>query len=140
MSEQSNKKVIAAAFARLRKVEQEVMLDGMQRLAEAGIEYLISAHNDHAALMHHTQEDDTLAWALARDGKILRSEAHHGGGDDIPGDATDKARAIAESTKGWAVIILSDMEGWYREDLEMDFLVSAANGIKNNFHSFFKKV
>ena len=112
----------------------------MERLAKAAMEYLLEAHEGHAMFMRHTQETNTLAWALAMDGRILRSGRHEGGEGDLPGGAERKAQAIASGTRGWAVIILSDMEGWYREDLEIDFLVNADYGVAQDFHTFFKKV
>ena len=122
------------------KIDAEVaLLDGMERLANAALDYLVEAHNAHAMFMSHVTETDTMAWALARDGRIRRSGFHNGGEQDLPGSAMEKAMAIASQTHGWAVVILSDMEGWYREDYEMDFMVDAQFGIAENFHTFFKK-
>ena len=136
----ANKRKIDYAFKRLRLNEKNVILDGMEKLAKAAIDYLIEAHDAHAMFMSHTQETDTLAWALAQDGRVLRSGFHNGGDGDLPGGAVRKAQDIASGTRGWTVIILSDMEGWYREDLEMDFLVNADYGVMQDFHTFFRKV
>ncbi len=137
---QRNIQTINRAFARLLANEERAILDGMERLANAGIEYLIEAHNLHAMFMNHTQEDNTIGWALAHNGKVLKSRRYDGGGGDLPGEAEEKARRIAEKTSGWTVIILSDMDGWYRQDLEIEFLTDAAFGITQDFNKFFKKV
>lgn len=136
----ANSRKIDYAFKRLKLNEKNVILDGMEKLAKAAMDYLIEAHQAHEMFMNHIRETDTLAWALSQDGRVLRSGCHEGGESDLPGGAEAKAQAIASGTHGWAVIILSDMEGWYREDLEVNFLVNADYGVAQDFHKFFRKV
>ena len=136
---QQNSSTIDKAFARLRKSEEAIIREGMIRLAEAGLQYLIESH-DSFGNMHHTNETDTLAYAVAHDGAIVRGEYLNAWGDDMPGNALQTATRLLSATKGWVAIILSDMEGWYRVDWEMHFLHYSEAQIKQNFHSFFKKI
>lgn len=135
-----NRQVIKNAFNNLLKDEKEIIRDGMCKLAEAGLSYLIEAHEFHSALMNHTTETDTMGYAVAFDGVIVASGSHDGGGDDMPGAARDTAQALLAGTQGWVAIILSDMEGWYRVDYEEDFLGYAFEEVKANFNQFFKRI
>ena len=136
---QQNNSTIDKAFARLRKSEEAIIREGMIRLAEAGLQYLIKSH-DSFGDMQHTHETNTLAYAVAHDGVVERGEYLNGGGSDVSGDALQAATKMLSGTKGWCAIILSDMEGWYRVDWEMHFLHYSEAQIKQNFHSFFKKI
>ena len=137
---QANNRTIEYAFKRLMLTQKNVALDGMEKLANAALQYLIDAHDSHSMFMLHTTETNTLGWALACDGKVLRSGQHRGDDGSLPGDAEEKAKAIAARTHGYAIILLSEMEGWYREDYEMDFMLDTQFGITENFMKFFKKV
>lgn len=138
-NQRKNASTIDYAFKRFKVNAEAAILDGMEKLAHAVLDYLIDEHNNHAMFMAHTTQTDTMAWALAHDGRVRRSGCHNGGDGDLPGSAKAKAEAIAKQTHGWAVILLSDMEGWYREDYEMNFMVDAQFGIVENFHTFFRK-
>lgn len=138
--QQQNKSTIAGAFARLQKAEEDAIAKGMCRLAKAGLEYLVEAHDSFGYVLRHTEETNTLAYAVAKDGVIVVSDYLDGGSGDLPGNAREKAATILSGTKGWAAVIVSDMEGWYRVDWEMHFLHISVAQIKENFHSFFKKV
>ena len=135
-----NKGVIAKAFARLKKSEEETVFRGMIRLAQAGMSFLVEAHDNFRDGLHHPEEDDTMAYAVSHDGVIVESGSFRGGGDDMPGDAMNKARRLLAGTSGWRAVILSEMEGWYRVDWEMDFLHVSADEVRSNFHRFFKPV
>lgn len=138
---QQNRATIKRGFRWLEKSEGEIVKKGMVALAEAGLSYLVDAHRQHAANMMHTTEDDTLAYAVAHDGVIVSAGSHNGsGGEDMPGDAINKARALLTGTSGWVAIILSEMEGWYRLDYENGFLQYSADEIRANFNQFFKPV
>lgn len=135
-----NKDVISKAFARLKRSEERTVHEGMVRLAQAGMAFLVEAHDYFRDGLHHPEEDDTMGYAVSHDGVIIESGSFHGGGDDLPGDAMNKARRILSGTNGWRAVILSEMEGWYRVDWEMDFLHASADEVKSNFHKFFKPV
>lgn len=136
-----NESVIKRAFARLSASEQDVALRGMVSLAQAGMAFLVEAHDNRRAGLSHTEEEDTMAYAVARDGQIVESGFYKGGdGTEIPGDAMSTAERLVSGSTGWVAIILSDMEGWYRVDWEMDFLHYSADHIKSNFNKFFKPV
>lgn len=136
---QRNNATIQKAFARLAKSEETIVRNGIVALAEAGLAYLIESH-DSFGDMRHTNETDTLAYAVAHDGVVFKGEYLNGGDADMPGDALQTATKILSGTKGWCAIILSDMKGWYRVDWEMHFLHYSIAQIKQNFHSFFKRI
>lgn len=132
-----NKGVIRSAFSRLREESDATILDGMTRITEAGLEYLLDAHDRN---MNHPNENDTLAAILAHDGQVV-AKIPHEGSDDFPGSASAEAARLLRGSSGWIAIILSDMTmPWYRADLEIDFLTYSADEIKANFQSFFKPI
>ena len=132
-----NRAVIRSAFSRLRSESDATILAGMTRMTEAGLEYLLEAHDSG---MHHPNENDTLAAILAHDGQVVAKFPHEGS-DDFPGSASAEAARLLRGTSGWIVIILSDMVmQWYRVDYEIAFLTYSADEIKANFHSFFKPI
>ena len=136
---QRNNATIQKAFARLANSEETIVRNGIVALAEAGLAYLIESH-DSFGDMHHTHETNTLAYAVAHDGVVFKGEYLNGGEADMPGNALQTATQMLSGTKGWCAIILSDMEGWYRVDWEMHFLHYSIAQIKQNFHSFFKRI
>lgn len=135
-----NEKVIRNAFTRFRANVDRIIENGMRNLAQAGMAFLVDAHDSHRDNMMHTEEVDTLGYAVAHNGTIIESGSYKGGGDDFPGDAMNKAKALLAGTSGWVAIILSEMEGWYRVDWEQDFLHYSADQVRQNFRKFFKPV
>ena len=138
--EQQNRQVIQKSLARMLASEQERALAAMCKVAEAGLQYLLDAHDAHEMFMSHTQETDTIGYAVAHNGSIVATRAHDGGGDDLPGSAVDEATRVLAGTSGWVAVILSDMQGWYRVDYETQFLFYSADMVKENFRRFFKQV
>ena len=138
--EQRNQKVIQKSLTRLRTSEQKTAENAMRKIVMVGLEYLIDAHNMHDMFMSHTQENDTLGYALAHDGMIVMSGQHNGGNEDLPGNAKEKAINLLSGTQGWVAVILSDMQGWYRVDYETDFLLYSAEQVRQDFNRFFKPV
>lgn len=136
----TNDEVITRAFARFRGNVSKICQEGMIRLAKAGLDYLVSAHNEHAMFMAHTTEDNTMGWAVSFNGKVVASGAYEGNGDTMPGSAEQTAASILASTTGWVAVILSEMEGYYRVDYEMDFLNNAKITTRAEFQTYFKKI
>lgn len=131
-----NKAAIQRGLDRLRNREDEIVRNGMYGLLNAALEYL---HQAHEGWMHHENEDDTLGWALVRDGQILEIASQSKGELTPRGDAIGRLEAIASGTKGWTGIVLSDMDNsWYRVDWEMNFLHVTADEVRDNFSKFFK--
>ena len=135
-----NAKVIDNAVMRFRANAEKAIEAGIKNLALAGMSFLVEAHDSHREGMLHTEEDNTLAYAVAHDGTIIESGSFKGNGDDMPGDAMNKAKSLLSGTSGWVAIILSEMEGWYRVDWEQDFLHYSAEQVRQNFRKFFKPV
>lgn len=138
-----NKAAIKRGFTNLQKTEKDVIQRGIVEVAKAGLDYLIEMHNEHDQNMMHPAEDNTLAFAVGYDGKVLLSMGHNGnGGDDydMPGAAKEKAEAIVAQTKGWVAVIYSEMEGWYRWDYELDFYIYTIDYIKEHIFDFFRPI
>jgi hypothetical protein len=141
MSEASNRAVIDNAFDRFRKRKDTIVQAGIVKLAEAGLEYLLEAHDLEPQAHHHPEEENTMAYAVAHDGQIVASGCHHGGiSPDFPGEAEQKARDLVSGKSGWTVLIISDMLGWYVWDWEWMFLEVTMEDIKTHFHDFFKPI
>lgn len=138
--ESKNRQVIQRSLDRLRESEERRALAAMCQIAEAGLQYLLDAHDAHSMFMAHTLETDTLCFAVAHNGTIVATGAHNGGEGDLPGNAVGEATRILSGTSGWAAIILSDMKGWYRVDYETSFLFYSADMVKDNFRRLFKQV
>lgn len=137
--EAQNNMVVQRAFDNLRFHQTQIVTDGMRRVAEAGLEYLLEAHDTKYDL-NHPEETNTLGYAVAYNGNVVASGSHNGGDYDMPGSAREMAENIAASSPGWCAIILSEMEGYYRVDWEMDFLYRSTEEIKANFNQFFKPI
>lgn len=135
-----NRQVIKNAFKRLRQSEYDTVKAGAIAVAEAGLQYVIDAHEGSPYMMHHLEEKDTMAYAVAYDGVIVAAKSHEGGDSDLPGSAMGTAKSIVSQSHGWVIIVLSDMAGWYRADWEVNFLNYSADEIRANFHKFFKPV
>lgn len=136
----SNSKVIQRAFTRFKESAEGIISKGIIALAQAGLAYLVEAHDNHRDGMSHTEEDNTIGYAVSYNGTVIESGSFKGGEADLPGDAEEEAKRLLAGSQGWVAIILSDMEGWYRADWEMDFLQYSADQVRANFHKFFKKV
>lgn len=141
MSYQSqNRATITKAFARFQKDVNDVIKAGMVNIAQAGLLFLVDAHemfhigDEH----HHLNEDNTLAWAVAHDGMIVESGDLHGGGSDMPGNASVEAANLLHGTSGWVAVIYSDMKGWYRADWEEEYLNYSRDMVAADFDSIFK--
>lgn len=138
---QKNRSVISKAFSEFEKFEEKYIREGMVRLAKAGLDYLVEVHKAHAMFMYHPDEDNTMAYAVAHNGSIIASDAHNGGdSDDMPGTAQATAERLLSDTSGWVVLILSEMEGYYRFDLEEDFFFDVSFNAQSEFYSYFKPV
>lgn len=134
-----NAETIKRAFDRLRSVEYRVVHEGMIRVARAGLDYLVESHVFSGDFTHHVEETNTLAWAVAYKGSVVSSGSHSGGDNDIPGRAKEIAEAIAkEHPTGWIAIVLSEMEGYYNVQQEVDFLNDTILFTKDNFFEHFR--
>lgn len=136
----ANKQAILRGFTRLRTVEEQTALNGMRKVGETGLDLVVQYHREHDSDMIHLNEDDTLAYAVAHDGKVVASGNHSGGDFDMPGEATEEAKDLLASTKGYAAIVLSDMaQPWYNATYELDFLTRARGEIETSINEFFKQ-
>ena len=140
MSKQSNSAAIRRGFKWLKGYKESVCLDGITRIAKAGMDYLLEAHEEHEHGMMHTMERNTIAYAIGHNGSVIESGYHDGGDGDRSGRAREMAERHISGTRGYVAVILSDMESWYRLDYEMDFFYYTVDHIKAHFDEFFKKV
>ena len=140
-TEARNRSVIEKAFARLQRSEEDVIRNGMYGLLNAGLHYLEEAHGLLHGGERHTEENNTLGWALVHDGNMLEVASHSGEEWTPYGDALHKLEDIARQTKGWVGIILSDMANdWYRVDYEFDYLAYSADRVQEHFNDYFKRI
>lgn len=136
-----NKRIIERAFSRFRKEEEDILREGAIRIGKAGLDFLLEAHENFQEQLLHPEETDTLGYAVAYNGGIVDSAAHIGGDTgDLPGSAKEEAERLLSGTKGWMIIVLSDMDNWYRWDWEEDFLMYSSDEIKANFNKYFKPI
>lgn len=136
-----NNSVIERAFSRMLQHEDEIIRNGMYGILDAGLDYLHEAHG----LLHpgerHEHENDTLGWALVKDGQIVEAVSQSKGEWTPYGDALRRLGDIARGKKGWIGIVLSDMaNNWYRVDWENDYLSYSADMVKDHFNDFFKPI
>mgnify|MGYP007102043815 CR=1 FL=1 len=137
-----NKATIERAFSNMRSNEQSVALQGMIAAAKAGLEYLVEAHeiyeHDVNGWESHIHEQNTMAYAVAHDGRIYAAESYDGNGDDMPGEAMRMATDILSTTTGWVAIILSEMGDWYMLEKEQDYQRYSRQQIIAHFNDYFK--
>ena len=142
--EARNRTVIEAAFAKFRATEFAIIRQGMINIAQAGLLYLVDAHEifNLQDSHNHLNEDNTLAWAVAYNGQTVDCGDLQGSTDDesYPGDASAEARALLKETTGWVAVIYSSMEGWYRFDWEEMYLRYTRDMIYADFDRIFKRV
>jgi hypothetical protein len=136
-----NDRVIGKAFGRLRSDESSIVKNAMVKMAEEGMEFLLSAHAaaEHPA-ENHPKEDNSIGYAIAHNGVVIKSGNHNGGMDGVPREARQEAERLLSGTVGWRGMVLSDMEGWYNFEWEEDFLAISADKVRANFSKYFKRV
>lgn len=123
------------------------MKRGMMAAAKAGLDYLVEAHemmeysqgiDGHPEF--HIHEQNTMAYAVAYDGKVVTAVSYQGNGDSKAGAAMEEASKIAAATSGWVAIIYSEMDGWYKMEKEQDYQRYSRMQIIQHFHDYFKPV
>lgn len=147
---ENNKKAIERGFSSFLKRTQDRIRIGMRNIAQAGLLFLVDAHelfniqDGH----NHLNEDDTLAWAVAYNGSIVDAGDLEGM-TDLPADdderygvisATEEAKKALRGSSGWVGIIYSSMMGWYRWDWETDYLNYSAQMLASDFERIFKRL
>lgn len=140
MSRSSNKSAIKRGFRNLKKAQERICLEGMRKVAKAGLDYLVDAHEMHQHGMLHTREVNTIAYALGYNGKVIESGFHSGDLADQAGRSDERAEELIAGTTGYVAVIFSDMQGWYRVDYEMSFFAYTIDQIKERFTEFFKPI
>jgi len=146
--EAQNNATIERAFTRFRQLEYERVRTGMISVAQAGLLFLMDAHEMYniQGEHHHLNEDNTLAWAVAYNGTIINSgdlQGAMGQGDvfdEIPGEAKEEAETVLKGTRGWVGIIYSSMMGWYRWDWEEAYLNYSREMVSADFDRIFRSV
>lgn len=132
-----NKSAIARGFRKLQKDAENTCGVFMRNVARDMLMQLLRFHDEHERL-HHVDEKNTLAYALAHNGTIIENGYHHGGEDDLPGQAMEIAQSIVSGAKGWVAVVVSEMQGWYNYADEEDMLHSTASEIqKKSLSSLF---
>lgn len=151
--QQQNSGVIKKSFARLQSHQQEITLHGVIELAKFGLAMLEKHHleseNVGGETAAHITDDNTMAYAVAHNGKVLAS-GHTEGDNDFPSDvsqvvgqAEDYAREYSAMESGpftWVIVLFSQMEGWYRWSDEMSFYYATRYDIQKNFGRYFKPI
>ena len=144
MSFAENKLTISRAFTRFKRRKEEICEKGMYDLLNAALKYLDEAHDllGGGIVYRHQTEDNTLGWALIRDGQIVEAVAHNGGKLTPYGDVLGRLQSIVSSfPEGYCGVVMSDMaNSWYRWDWEQNFLSYSADNIKEEFFNFFKPI
>lgn len=131
-----NNRVIKRALVNLQKEKDVFIKNSFVNLMRVGMENVLYAHNDHHQAIHHTQETNTIGFAVFHNGKCLALEYQNRGG--FEGRVDEKLYTLGRGTTGWVGFIASEMEyNWYRVDWEIGFLKYSARQIKADFHKIF---
>ncbi len=138
----ANDVVIKNAFARLSQAKDVHIEHVMHEVLAVALEALLTAHDNHPIAHRHPEEDDTLAWALIHNGKVVEAVAHSGGRMTAASALRTLRRVMAENpSKGWYGVVCSDVtNNWYRIDWEMSFLNASMNAVKANIQQYLKKI
>lgn len=124
-----NRNAIKRGFEWLGKYEAGICDVYMRNIARDMLTQLLRFHDENDEL-HHKEEKNTLAYALAHDGAVVESGFHNGSEDDLPGRALEIATGILSGTHGWVAVVVSELEGWYNIADEEDMLHSTASEIQ----------
>lgn len=139
-----NNTVISNAFASLTARKDQIIQEGFIRMMEAGLEYLLEAHDAPIAgknIFHHNEmEKETLGWMIFRDGVEVASGTQDRG--PLEGSVRDILLNLeGRPDTGWVGYLMSEMDfNWYRVDYEISFLQYSADNIKGNFSTFFRPI
>lgn len=148
----TNRQTINNAFKTFNLRIESYVEEGMLKMAQAGLEYLIEAHEIDSAYdpdkeeLDHQHQSNTTAWAIAHNGRVVKAAYYDGDKGSgiqeraLSPDAMQVASRIAAGTSGWTICITADMKGWYREDYERVFMNYSRDQIMNHFHDYFKPV
>ena len=135
-----NKQTIENAFARLVKVQDEVIEAGMYDVLENAVHVALAAHNE--GHQKHIEIGDTYGWMLVHNHKIV--EIAVVATDDNRGDATKQLRAkLRELPKtGWIGVVMAGMKpaSYFSVAYELGTLEHARNVTLINFFQFFKPI
>lgn len=147
MSLQNNNNVIRNAFAKFTARKDQAITVGFSRMMEAGLEYLLEAHDipiipisGGKEIHHHNEgEKETLGWMIFHDGVEVASGTQNRG--PLSGAILFEMESMGAGTTGWVGFVVSEMSfNWYRVDFEMDFLQYSADKIKENFNIYFRPI
>lgn len=148
----TNKQTIQNAFKTFNLRNESYIQEGMIKMAQAGLDYLIEAHEieshwDEGGEFDHPNQSDTTAWAIAHNGSIVRAAYYDGDkGSGIqeralsPDAMVVASKVAAQCRAGWAICITADMKGWYNEEWEKIFMNYSRDQIMQHFHDYFKPV
>jgi hypothetical protein len=138
MGAADNKRAIYRGFLRLHTTMEKTASEGMRRVGKAALDLVVQAHREHDPGLMHLHEDNTLGYAVARDGVVYDSGKYSVNSEYDPGFASETASDIASTTKGFVAVMLSDMgSSWYRDHMEIGFLFEARDEIRDKINDFF---
>lgn len=140
-----NNTVISNAFASLTARKDQIIQEGFIRMMEAGLEYLLEAHDEfrrkgHNIHWHNLDERETAGWMIFHDGVEVASGAQDRG--PLEGSVRDILLNLeGRPQNGWVGYLMSEMTfDHYRVDYEIAWLLISSDNIKGNFSSFFRPI
>lgn len=134
----ANKRTIDYAFKRLMLNEQNAIESGMKEVGKAALAALVEIHK---AIDTHVNESNTMAYAVAHDGRIIQAECFEDSNGFETGNAIQEASVLAAKTSGWVVLVYSEMENqWYSWDKEISYQEYTRDRIAADFTRYFKPI
>lgn len=135
-----NSQTIGNAFARLRRMEEEVIRRGMYALLEDAVQIALELHDEnHQA---HIEIGDTYGWVLIHNGNI--EELAVVSTPQNEGRATEQLRKKARwiNKKGWVGIVMAGLEpaNYFSVTYESNLLYYTLQDIRQNFFQYFTAI
>lgn len=151
-NQKQNERKITQSFNKFKADEFRIILQGVKDLAEFAMEMLEKHHRESEQVggdsAAHITEENTMAYAVAHDGQVLAAGHNQGDGDaptvsEAVGRAEEYAREFSSMESGptsWVIVLFSQMEGWYKWNMEMNFYYATKYDIQKHFNDFFKPI
>lgn len=135
-----NSQTIGNAFARLRRMEEEVIRRGMYALLEDAVQIALDLHDEnHQA---HIEIGDTYGWVLIHNGKI--EELAVVSTPQNEGRATEQLRDIVGKVRGtgWVGVVMAGLEpaNYFSVTYESNLLYYTFQEIKQDFFKYFTAI
>jgi len=136
-----NDRRIKAAFARLRRSEQELIPRAFEAFLDEAVKLALQFHDPEHR--HHIEKGENYGWLIVHDGQEVKRYVK-AEGDGPLGKANAALDQILSEVnqKGWVGVVMAGMHpmNYYQADYEIDILEDVMALTPELFRKHFKKM